>query len=176
MLKKQLKVKSRDNSREQKRIKEQITKLQKRKQSLEDAFLDGNIQPEDYKSISERIRQQLLPLERQLRGQEETKEQFEGDLMQGITTAFNLKNLYEKADVDDKFRIVGSMFQGKFVFEENQIQTTEMNEVLLWIMRNSKALEGIKKGEPADNGEFSSLVGVTGFSQRDAFGRTSDPV
>lgn len=140
------------------KVKKQIEKLQDRKQVLQDQFMDGKIDSEDFNAMSRRNKLQLLSLEDTLEQLSVLKQDFNDSLLNGTSTALNIKSLYEKADLEGKMKIIGSTFPRKFIFDKNKVRTDAMNEVLLWIMKNSKAFQKTKTGHPIKNDEVSSMV------------------
>ena len=65
--------------------------------------------------------------------------------------------------MEGKMKIIGSTFPRNFIFEKNKVRTDNMNEVLLWIMKNNKAFRETKTGQSIKNNEVSSMVGNEGF-------------
>jgi hypothetical protein len=136
ILKHELKKGIQQDQNETNKGKKQIEKIKNRKQVLQDQFMDGKIDSEDFSDMSRRIKMQLLPLEDDLQQQTVLKQDFNDSLLNGTATALNIKSLYKKANLEDKMRIIGSTFPRNFVFDKNKVRTNNMNEVLLWIMKN----------------------------------------
>ena len=163
ILKHELKKGIRQDQNETNKVKKQIEKIKKRKQVLQDQFMDGKIDSEDFNAMSRRIKMQLLPLQDALLQLSDLKQDFNDSLLNGTATALNIKSLYEKANLEDKMRIIGSTFPRNFIFDKNKVRTNNMNEVLLWIMKNNKAFREIKTGHPKNIDEVSSMVENSGI-------------
>jgi hypothetical protein len=59
----------------------------------------------------------------------------------------NLDIAYDKAEASIKQRIVGSIFPEKFIFENNKVRTTKVNEMFDRVCRKIEGCSGNKKGQ-----------------------------
>ena len=84
-------------------------------------------------------------------------------LVNSIQTITSLKMIYEKANLEGKQKIIGSIFPRKFVFDNNRVRTNEINEVVGWFINGSKALQEMKTGQPSDKTRLSRVVIPPGF-------------
>lgn len=125
--------------------------------------MDSKIDAEDFNAISCRIKMQLLPLEDTLEQFSELQHDFNDSLLNGTARAFNIKCLYKKANLGDKMKIIGSTFPRNFIFNKNKVRTDTMNEIPIWIKKNSMVFQKIKTGHPINSDEVSSMVGNEGF-------------
>ena len=66
----------------------------------------------------------------------------------GFKVMANLQNLWQELDGEGKRALLGSIFSGRFVFENNKYRTTEANTLLQELFNLDRYLEGEnKKGE-----------------------------
>ncbi len=159
MVNKQKKIAQKSSQTDIKKVQAQFDKLSKRKNVLTDRFLDEVVSNKDYTELNNQLTSQLAETKQELTQLKQSVNGFNADIAKGLKQTFNLKNIYEKADLEGKQQIIGSIFPRKFYFEENKVRTDKMNEVIGWIMQNNKALAEIKKGQPSKNTKLSSLVG-----------------
>ena len=75
----------------------------------------------------------------------------------------NLDIAYNKADAPTKQRIIGSIFPEKFIFQNNQVRTTKVNDVIDRIVNKIKESKGNKKGQQSFYELLPCRVGDTGF-------------
>lgn len=126
----------------------EITMLKQRKERLEDNFLDGKIQAEDYSRLNQKISLNLSNLQHMVEGITQSNEDLNTALVNSIQTITSLKRIYVKASMEGKQKIIGSIFPRKFVFDKNKVRTNEINGVVALIMRSSKAFPKITEGRP----------------------------
>ena len=69
-------------------------------------------------------------------------------------------------------RCFGSIFPEKLWFEENEVRTNRVNEVISLISANTKAFEGIKKGKKRRNFDVSLTAARKGIEPNLKFGIT----
>lgn len=82
------------------------------------------------------------------------KENIEELLKSGLDRLSQLRELYVNGTIEEKRRIIGSMYPEKLVFDGYQLRTTRVNEVISLIAAMDTALKGNKKGT---NNDFSCL-------------------
>ena len=68
--------------------------------------------------------------------------------------------MFIESDYEGKKIIAGSIFSDKIIFGNECCRTTKINEVIEVLNRNSKGLEGIKKGQTVK--KYSLTVKVPG--------------
>ncbi len=81
----------------------------------------------------------------------------------GLELLVNLNQLFTKADYDGKITLAGSLFPQKLIFGNSGCRTTEVNEVLGLLTRNSKGFESPKKEKAVKNDGFSAMVPRAGL-------------
>ena len=154
------------DQKEQSKVINELDRQKSRKERLDTSFLDGELPAANYTQLVKKLDQDIAKLSQKQKELNRTKDDFNKDLVSGVQAVFNLRDLYLKSDITDKRRIIGSIFPRKFIFEENKVRTEEMNEVIRWIAKNSRAFRSIKKGQPCSKTELSRLVIPPGFEPR----------
>jgi len=66
--------------------------------------------------------------------------------------------VYNEAEIEDKQKLISSIFKGKKYFEENKVRTTDLNEVVKLVCSNSKTFERAKKRKTLKNQRLSGQV------------------
>ena len=71
------------------------------------------------------------------------------DFVKQLSNAFGLieklPEYYINGDIESKRQIIGSMFPQKFIFENNQVRTNEVDPTFRLFCKKSKGLKRIKK-------------------------------
>ena len=75
----------------------------------------------------------------------------------------NIDSFYHAMDTAKKQRLMGSIFPEKLYFENNQVRTTRINEMVLTLCRNNRAYSGDKEKQRTIFDALPSSVGATGF-------------
>lgn len=127
-------------------IEEEILKNQSRINNAQELMLDGNIDSTEYKSIKTRFEELNSKLKREKTGLELSDSSYGKYLKQNISMLRNMDQYFEKASLEIKQKIIGSMFPEKLVFENNQYRTKRVNEVIGLILMKDNALGAKNKG------------------------------
>ena len=125
--------------------------------------MDGKILAEDYSRLNQKISRDLSNLQHMVEGITQSNDDLNKALVNSIQTITSLKMIYEKANLEGKQKIIGSIFPRKFVFDKNKVRTNEINEVVGWFISGSKALQEMKKGQPSDKTQLSRVVNPKGL-------------
>ena len=163
MVNKQKRITQKSSQNDIKKLQAQFDQLSKRKSVLTDRFLDEVISNEDFSELNNQLKSQLAETNQELEKLKQSVNSINTDFVKGLKQTFNLKDIYEKSDLEGKQQIIGSIFPRKFYFEDSKVRTDKINEVIGWIMQNNRALAEIKKGQPSKNTKLSSLVGPPGL-------------
>jgi site-specific DNA recombinase len=134
-----------------KSINEKISKLETRKNSLLDKFLDSSISDEVFKSKDKELKDEIdkLKVEKgQLNEYEKDTQKF---IQFGIHMIQNVGTMFEKASVNIKQKLLSSIFKEKLVFDGEKYRTLKLNKGIELITNTVKALELIK----TKNGKLS---------------------
>lgn len=128
--------------------------LQSRMFSLQDKMLDGEITTSDYTLIKARNELEISEIEEEIKGFEQMKTNFDKEMDYTIDFIKNLDKILINSDIDDKRRILSSIFTEKLVFSENKLLNFFSNEFLSLIFQDVSELQNKKRGKKE---EISSL-------------------
>lgn len=127
-----------------KSINESITKVQKRKDSLLNKFLDEAFEQELYKTKEAELSNEL----NELINQKEQLKKYENETKKfidfGIYILKNMESFFNKATVSTKQKILSSIFKEKLVFEEGKYRTPILNKGIELISKSISALQASK--------------------------------
>jgi site-specific DNA recombinase len=145
---------------------QELTKLEERKAQLQKTFLAGQITPSDYSELKPIIENQLMDLKSKigkLKGQNNTLSQ---QLNEKLMILPNLVEGYRNSGIQDKKELLCSIFEGKFLFEKNQVRTPKINPIVSMILRYTGRFVEKKKGQTKYFYSLSRLVIRLGFEPR----------
>ncbi len=128
--------------------------LQSRMFSLQDKMLDGEITTSDYTLIKARNELEIREIEEEIKGFEQMKTNFDKEMDFSINFIQNLDKILINSDIDDKRRILSSIFTEKMVFSENKLLNFFSNEFLSLIFQDVRELQNKKRDKEDD---FSSM-------------------
>lgn len=129
-------------------LNKQIQLLESRLGIIDDKFIDGDIDGDDYLRMKNRVCDEMKSLEKQ----RETlsalnREDIKPKLRYAINLIANLGDFFRYGRVEDKIMLLGSMFPEKIEYDGEKYRTQKYNKVLDLIYQETKSLrgEGIKK-------------------------------
>ena len=128
-----------------KRLDEKIKQFEARLNSLEDKYLDGAIDMNEFKSIKFRIQDELTKLNIEKEKLNMDKSAFKKYFDYGLLFLFNMKKYFQNANLEVKQKIIGSIFPEKIIFFNNSYRTTQVNELLSLFTLNINQLGIVKK-------------------------------
>ncbi len=143
-------------------IQKQNDRLTKARELLLSSILDGK----EYKIIKTEAEEQLLKLEARLidaTNQRQNSIDVESMVEKALSTLSNLDETYQKADVNQKREIIGSIYPEKLVFSENNYRTGKINEVAALIYHINSTLPSKKTGTSDENSSKFRLVPKMGL-------------
>jgi DNA invertase Pin-like site-specific DNA recombinase len=108
----------------------EIEKQKERIMSLNDKFIDGQIEQKDYHHTKIRYETNLNDLQSEFVNYSASKSEFQKYIDFGFTMLSNLARYYVKADTSVKQKIIGSIFPEKLVFNKKNYRTTKLNSFL----------------------------------------------
>tara|TARA_R110002020_G_scaffold113688_1_gene261541 strand:+ start:25757 stop:27310 length:1554 start_codon:yes stop_codon:yes gene_type:complete len=147
-------------------IKSVKTQLEKANQKLvraRDLLLEGDITGDEYRSIKAECEKAIARLEAKLAASAHQRHNITELLDRSITSLANLDELYENGTIQQKRRIIGSIFPKKLIFDGKNYRTAHINEAVRLISLIDKKLYKIKNWTNHDKSDLSSMVGPTGF-------------
>lgn len=162
-LKNKLKSNSGINKIEIEKVSKEIEKNKTRLKNAQILMLDGDLNPTEYKEMKIKLEEDLILLtneENKLRSGTTSHEKLIDTCKKVIQ---NLHIAYHKADATIKQKIIGSIFPEKFIFQNNQVRTTKVNEMINRIVNKINESKGYKKGQQSFYELLPCRVGTTGF-------------
>ncbi|NDW13526.1 recombinase family protein [Bacteroides sp. 214] len=140
---------------EEKKLKEELSRISQRMDNTEDKYLDGELNKEQYSRIIERYKKEVLTLEQRIKTfQTPSRSSIEPKLEYSICLINNIDRYLRDAPVSVKIKLIGSMFPEKVEFDGKEYRTNSYNKVLDLIYQQTNELRG-KKKESGEN--FSTL-------------------
>jgi site-specific DNA recombinase len=127
-------------------LDEEILKNEKRMNNAQELMLDSKIDASEYKIIKTRFEELNSNLRKEKEGLELVDSGYGKYLKQNISMLKGIDVYFEKAPLEVKHKIMGSMFPEKLVFENNQYRTKRVNEVIALILVKDSKLGAKNKG------------------------------
>ena len=139
-----------------------INELENKLVKIQDMYIDDKIDKTAYEQSQKRFENQLSELK-----QKEQTTQNTNDVFNTYRLAFNrlssFENHYKNASVEDKRRLIGSIFPNNFQFENEGVRTADINPILFKISSINKAYRGKIKKDKSKKMNLSLMVGDEGF-------------
>ena len=145
---------------------EEIERQNERLKKTEELMLDEQLELAEYRSIKKRLEEVIGNLTREKINMELMDSNYMKYIQYDFALLKNVDGYYKKADLDTKRKLIGSVFTGKLIFEENQCRTTRLNEVVKLIALGNNDLPSNKKGQKTNNSFLSQEVIPLGFEPK----------
>lgn len=158
MVKKLLNNKTGEDELSLDKLTAQLNEQNIRIQKLQDLYVDGNIDNENYMLTLQRYEGIRRDLKDRIESLNVTDLTYGKWLKSGISVLGNLNNFYKNGSVGDKQALLSSIFPERIYFDGKKCRTQRINEVLRVIMLNNSVLENKKSGQIYKNLELSTLV------------------
>ena len=159
MLQKELAGDAIKNVEKKKRLTTIISNLNQKLEKIQDLLIEGTLDSDDYKEMKSRLKLEKLEAEDALEKVNIVNRQ---DFVKQLDSAFGLmeklSDYYINGNIESKRKIIGSMFSQKFIFENNEVRTNEIDKTFLLLSKNSKGLKRIEKKDISDNSKMSRNV------------------
>ena len=141
---------------------EQVDNLKQKLINLQDLFIDGELDRKEFNQAKIRYESLLNELE-----EKEQAVKKKAEVLQTYKDGFgkleNINSQFIKSDIDNKRRLLGSIFPEKFQFEKNEVRTADINPILLKISNVNKGLERNKKRDKSKKIDLSQHVQEAGL-------------
>ena len=154
--------------REQKKnaLNATILKSRSRISSLEEKFLDNDIELNDYKNMKGRLLNEIILAENQINDINIVKSSFDEYIEGSLLMLENLKGYYKNSPIQVKQKIIGSIFTEKLIYKENKFRTTKINEFIRLMTMNINELDEIKNGQTTNFSNLSTYAPPLGLEPR----------
>lgn len=144
-------------------IKTQLKESENRISKARDMLLEGHLEPDDYKKIKTEGEEKIRRLEASLTSANESVPNIKPLLESAISNISGLDVLYEKASIERKRKIIGSIFPENLTFVGSEVRTVRVNEALRLILLLSNKLGDKKNGANLSILDLPQDVTTEGF-------------
>lgn len=118
----------------------ELTKLEERKDKLQNTFLEGHLDAHDYSELKRKLENQITEVKVQIADNKEEKSNRKDKLKEATLVLPNVLERYRTSSVQEKKDLIGFIFPNRFTFSENEVRTTEINEAIAHIFDKTKYL------------------------------------
>ena len=141
----------------------EIDKLNKRREFINNEYMDGKLSSEDYQELKNSINSKLFKLKNQLDELNNQTSPFNEYVDKQIPMLENLVEYYRSVDGKTKNRILGCIFSEKLVFEDGEVATIKFTKPIQLLLNASKRLKKLENKKEVENDLFLNLVAGTGL-------------
>jgi site-specific DNA recombinase len=141
---------------------EKLTNLKDKLTRMQDLFIDGELSKKEYEQAKQRCQVLIEELEEKEIKLGKKKEIFD-TFKKGLTKIQTIEKQYSTGSLDQKRKLVGSIFPQKFEFENKKIRTADLNPILLKISSVHGGLQRSKRKGQTKKHDLSSMVTAKGF-------------
>jgi len=141
---------------------EKVKNIEDKLVRLQDLYIEGNIEKSEYKIAKERydiIHQELKSNEVELKDTKRIVEIYESVL----SKLESIEYQYNASNIEDKRKIIGSIFPKKFQFENKKVRTADLNPLFLKISSINSLSQRTKKRTNSKKLNLSGMVTSAGF-------------
>ena len=141
------------------KLDNEIQELNTRMDKIEDKYLDGEIEKEDYTRMINRVKQQMKNVEdRKELLETPNRGKVEPKLKYSINLIDNIDKFFQYAPAEAKIRALSSIFSGKLEFDGEKFRTDNLNSVLDLIYQQTNELRGENKKSEESFSTFPASV------------------
>lgn len=152
-----------DKSKTRRQIMKEIKELDNRLSYARELLSTRKIEVEDFRAMKTEYTAKLEKLEAKLSGNMETTDSIEALLSKGIGSLLRLDQRYIEGNIEEKRKIIGSMYPEKLGFDGLRLRTNRVNEIAMYIYKINKLLSNKKSRTNGTVSNLSGQVGKTGF-------------
>ena len=140
-------------------LQNELSTVQKRINSIEDKYLDGDLTKEQYNRMLERYTKEASTIQQQVEMRENpNRSNIEPKLNYSINLINNIDSYIRNASVGVKIKLISSMFPEKIEFDGKTYRTNSYNKVLDLIYQQTNELRGVEKKNGESFSTFSASV------------------
>jgi len=148
------------------KTKTEIDKLEKRKISLENSFMDGDLTSIEYHQMKLRTDSECLNLNEKLSGLQSDLPPFKFYLKKTLPALERMSDFYEKSDGKTKKKILGCIFLKKFNSLEFKVATTPFTPEVVAVITAGKVSRNGENKKEVSKDLFSLLAPPLGLEPR----------
>ena len=148
-----------ESKKEAAALQNELSTVQKRINSIEDKYLDGDLTKEQYNRMLERYTKEASAMQQQIEMRENpNRGNIEPKLNYSINLINNIDSYIRNASVGVKIKLISSMFPEKIEFDGKTYRTNSYNKVLDLIYQQTNELRGVEKKSGESFSTFSASV------------------
>lgn len=148
-----------ESKKEAAALRNELSTIQKRINSIEDKYLDGDLTKEQYNRMLDRYTQEASNIQQQVENCENPNHgNIEPKLNYSINLINNIDSYIRDASVGVKIKLISSMFPEKIEFDGKTYRTNSYNKVLDLIFQQTNELRGKEKEKGERLSSFSASV------------------
>ncbi len=145
------------------RLEKQIEDYEERLTKATAKYVEDTLDRAAYERLRALHEGRLVELRSELAMVKESRSVLLEQFNKGMNLLTNLTSRYLQASLDQKERILGSLFPGKLVFDGQSFRTNRLNDVLSLISNNFSDLQTQDSDQPSESAKVSHVVTPTGF-------------
>ena len=140
-------------------LQSDFSAIQKRINSIEDKYMDGDLTKEQYNRMLERYTKEASAIQQQIEIRANpNRGNIEPKLNYSINLINNIDSYMRDAPVGVKIKLISSMFPEKIEFDGKTYRTNSYNKVLDLIYQQTNELRGVEKKNGESFSTFSASV------------------
>ena len=140
-------------------LQNELSAIQKRINSIEDKYSDGDLTKEQYNKMLERYTKEVSAMQQQIEMRATpNRGNIEPKLNYSINLINNIDSCMRDASAGVKTKLISSMFPEKIEFDGKTYRTNSYNKVLDLIYQQTNKLRGVEKKNGESISTFSASV------------------
>lgn len=141
---------------------QEISSLNQKLERIQDLYLDGDFDKQEYQSAKLRYGKRLAELKSIEENWQKSKEVL-SVYKNGLKRLESLDKQFNVSEIDRKRQLIGSIFPKNFQFEDQKVRTEDINPLLLRIASINNGFKGNKKRDKSKKVDLSHQVLKTGL-------------
>lgn len=126
------------------RLDKELVQVEGMLEALEDKFFSGSVNLDTYNNVRQRYTLRINDLKHQIEELQLQDQEFMEYVHSSSTLLHNLERHYTHSDIDNKQKLIGSIFPEKLIYENSIYRTTRVNEVIGLLFENTGDFRGLR--------------------------------
>lgn len=144
-------------------LQRELNTLNERKERLQNLLLSGDLEPQDYTEMKNRIGDQIAKIQNEISGVNAGKENQLDELNEKLQILTNVLEWYKNQEVKKKKQLLGSIFPEKFTFDGLRVRTAEIDPTVALLLSKTGHFDPKQKGHIGYKSDVTLLVPTTGL-------------
>ena len=115
-------------------------------------YIDGEISKDDYQQLKQKYESDIIRLNYEKSELKNINKDIITQLEFCMAVVLDLPKFYEKATIDGRQQLIGSIFTGNLIFKNKKVRTTKINEAVSLITNINRSYRRQEKEKSADEG------------------------